>query len=556
MNDDDLSAFLMGEVPEPREDFWDDLRGRLDETAEDQTLTLAEEEGQDGEEELEEEDDDGAAVIDLSAARERRNLRWGGGAAWRSAAAAVVLIAGGAIAFNSLGDNNVQTTASESDAADETTESVEVPDESDDEGPAPTDSQSGPDDSQAVESDGESTGVVQLSDSEPAWWTPTTEAEIRFAPDDGDDTAAYAARSLAVLSTGSRVSVDGVERIQIDLLGADTAWLRADQLVRLGDTTPPIQAETYSPLETGSAVLQRLPGGDEALATLDATDQMTSTGRRALVDNAEWIEVEFPSVGIVWVLGDQVTPISDEQAVDQRQCLANGNDIMIIDFTDAERVSLTGALAVGDSVSALTGTRLTVPRAPQATFGMNITPVGAAEDGGSPTTAEEWQGDATTITTADGTVYTLVPCSDVTERVQQIDALVGQQLATDSPPAIAAGRSCYIHAGEALILDMDAAATTFTGVLAYLDSIQVFAGRVTTEMQGDSVVLDVNTSAIGSAEENGTPIVNQEQWELSELRAELFVPDRMYAQLGSCDDVSDQVAQLDQFNSSHPDIPN
>ncbi len=582
MNDDELSEFLMGEVPEPRGDFWGDLRGRLDEAAEDQSVGAANDvdinivddtddtQVLQAEENEAEDEESGSTVIDLSAARERRNRRWGDGALWRSAAAAVVLIAGGAIAFNSLGGDDVQTAASESDGSEsdgseETAESVEGADEPDDEGPASTDDLSDPDDGEAVGSDGDTasedpgqgddTGVVQLPDNEPAWWTPTTQAEVRFTPSD-DDTFTYAPRALALLSTGSRVSVDGVERIQIDVLGADTAWVRADQLIRLGDTTPPIQAETYAPVETGSAELQRIPGGDQELATLNASDQITSTGRRALVDGSEWIEVEFLGVGIGWVLGEQVAPTSDNQSVGQRQCLANGGDILIVDFTDVERISLTGALAVGDSISTLSGARLTDPSATLATFGMNVTAVGAAEDGGNPTVAEEWQGDASTITTAAGTVYTSVPCSDVTERVRQIDALLGQGSAADSTTEVVSGRTCYLHAGEALILDMDADTMTFTGVLAYLDSIQVFAGRVTDELQDDAIVLDVNTSAIGSAEEDGNPIVNQERWELSELRAELFFANRVYAEVNSCDDIGEQVAQLIGFNSGHPDIPN
>ncbi len=256
---------------------------------------------------------------------------------------------------------------------------------------------------------------------------------------------------------------------------------------------------------------------------------------------------------------------SDEDAFDygQLSCFDNAaGDLALLNLPSGDMAPFTGVITRGNSVIAVSGDYANGPDSQQPiSFNVSVTAVGAAEDGGDSVTHERWVADGDgSMFNLDGSSLNALSCVDVdSARITELQQFVGDNYppmptsATDMETV----RTCYIQGDDVLVITTDLATSSFTGARTYLDSVEAIAGRITEDTLEDRVLVEVNVSPLGSAEEDGGPIVNREQWDLSYQRAELFVPNpnRMFAQVADCDNLGERVVQLDRLVGSYPEMP-
>ncbi len=256
---------------------------------------------------------------------------------------------------------------------------------------------------------------------------------------------------------------------------------------------------------------------------------------------------------------------SDEDAFDygQLSCFDNAaGDLALLNLPSGDMAPFTGVITRGNSVIAVSGDYANGPDSQQPiSFNVSVTAVGAAEDGGDSVTHERWVADGDgSMFNLDGSSLNALSCIDVdSDRITELQQFVGDNYPPMPTSATDMGtvRTCYIQGDDVLVITTDLATSSFTGARTYLDSVEAIAGRITEETLEDRVLVEVNVSPLGSAEEDGGPIVNREQWDLSYQRAELFVPNpnRMFAQVADCDNLGERVVQLDRLVGSYPEMP-
>lgn len=249
------------------------------------------------------------------------------------------------------------------------------------------------------------------------------------------------------------------------------------------------------------------------------------------------------------------TTVDDEQPDDVditgQTCLTSGEDLLVIQFGPTETDPFTGVATIGNAVSTISGIRLDPGNPDAVTYLVNSSAIGSAEEGAPIVDEQLWYGgEGISI---NGSFFSEVTCDAVAEQANQLLSFVGDERpATPTTPTTI--RSCYIHADEILVLDLDTAYMIYTGARTNLDSIEALSAQATgTTATGESV-LDVRSSPLGSAEEDGGPIVNQLEWLKSDARAEILAGDQMFAQVESCDSLGDRFSQLDNLVSTYPPI--
>ncbi len=103
-------------------------------------------------------------------------------------------------------------------------------------------------------------------------------------------------------------------------------------------------------------------------------------------------------------------------------------------------------------------------------------------------------------------------------------------------------RQCFGDDDSLLVVDFSADAVSFTARFNYLDSTLLASG-IRTSTADPLFVVD--TSAIGSAEENGEPVIVRERWEATD--AGIVAGDRGSVPLISCDTMTEEVGGLEAF---------
>ncbi len=233
-------------------------------------------------------------------------------------------------------------------------------------------------------------------------------------------------------------------------------------------------------------------------------------------------------------------------------CLINGSDLLVLDFGTGETDPFTGVVAINDSVAAVAGFRLDPGNPDASTFLVNSKALGSAADGAPVVQQQLWDGgEGISI---DGSFFSEVRCGDVAERQDKaLKDLVGNNHPPVSPTPTTI-RSCYIHADEIMVLDLETAYMIYTGARTNLDSVEAITGLATGVTDEGEIVLTVKSSPVGSAEDDGSPIVYDQEWLKSDFRAEILVGDQMFAEVANCDSLGERVVQLDRLVDVYPAI--
>lgn len=542
MNDDELGEFLRGEIPEPGPGYWDEFDSRIAAIDHDRVRNAHVEE-RDGDDTHTD-----AEVIRLTDMNNSRTPRTIPGASWRllSAAAAVLFVIG--IAFGlGRGDGAEDTRTASPDRTPGESESTAPPE------PTATSDPDTPTPTSGVESaDSETPGVWLLNG--------TDEIQARAEPGaDAEVVADYLPGLEALLSTGRRAQVDGIDWIEIDASHeVPNQWLPADRLERIGEVLEPVEPSLVRVTGDGPVNVRRWPGTDADLqGTTQPGDTLPATGRRVSVDGLEWAEIDAGEERpISWIAAEFVEFVDDEgldtgaeSVVPIPSCYRDDDDNFLVITSDTTDDTFVGILEYFEIVEVASGTNTG-----GSTYAVSVASLGTAE-GQDPTIqrVEEWVGVPEGIEIGDRAALPAVDCSVFPDRVESMLARADGRY-----PTLPDLRECATDGESVLVMDFDARARTFTGALAYLDSVEAVAG-VRSESQSE--IFAVNTSPIGSAEEAGEPSLVEEEWrstveeEWRSTEEGISVGDRALLEPVDCAEVAETVATLDGLVNDHPAHP-
>lgn len=111
---------------------------------------------------------------------------------------------------------------------------------------------------------------------------------------------------------------------------------------------------------------------------------------------------------------------------DHRHCLTDDNHLFVIDLNRGEEQTFTGAIAMADSVAAVSGQVEFAEDGTGAKLSTNVGIVGASDEEGNPLVEkQEWTADGAALVLPGGVELTEVNCDDVTYEVAELDSVVG-----------------------------------------------------------------------------------------------------------------------------------
>lgn len=153
-------------------------------------------------------------------------------------------------------------------------------------------------------------------------WGATNGVIARSQPGTkNDEVGRFATTARDIVTTGRRAQVAGDVWVEVKLSGSSLGWVPADTLVHQITELTTHRAATYvvTGLTAGDKLnVRRDPGVDhEPVTSLATATAVKTTGLRAEVQGAVWMQVEYLSGKKGWVnaryLTPQVTTLADDQ---------------------------------------------------------------------------------------------------------------------------------------------------------------------------------------------------------------------------------------------------
>lgn len=501
MNDDELGRFLRDEVPEPGEGYWEQIDARIAAASAERGATAP------GVTDATQTDENVIRLTGMNDTIESPRSRLG--PALVALAAALVLIAGVGFGLTTSGDGE--------ESAEVATTGGDTEDTSDD-GSDDGESASTDDGGTADESDGTDAtdgAPLDLGDAELPGIAPgeyvvvgpeTVEAKLNPITDEAGLDAFFEPGADVLSATGRRALYQDVEFLEM-VVDADAKplWFPAGSVLLIGETLPTLDRSQVEVWEFGSARLIAAPGlADAGEFSASAGDLLNATGRRALVDHREWLQVSVAGERR-WVLTTEVVPVGDVRGVETLGAIdaaewevGRGGELEILDRPGFD-APLVGGVEIGGIVSG-TGAR-------------------ALADG------LEWY----EVLIAEGQFGWVMA-----NTVQAPDTIQGSS------------RLCYADGTDVLAITFSDDAESFSGAFAFGDSVEAVAG---VRLGSDFLVA---IEPLGAAEEAGFE-VGQETWRA--FAEGLSIGERAFLEFVECRTVQAAVDQLDALVGSYPDAP-
>ncbi|MEO0492007.1 MAG: hypothetical protein AAF081_01175 [Actinomycetota bacterium] len=498
MNDDELGRFLRDEIPEPDDGYWEEIDARI-----------AAEAGQRPSPVADLVTDVGQTDVDVIRLTDMRPIT----GSPRSTlvprlvamAAALVLVAGIAVVVTRSDDPDTSTDVAESTDPAPDTDPAPATDE-----PAPGDGSLQPSPDEPAPITDEELGEALLDPIAPGEYVvvgaATVEAKLNPITDEAGLDAFFEPGDDVLSATGRRALYQGVEFVEM-IVDADAKplWFPAGAVLQIGETLPTLEGSQVEAWEFGSILLSRAPGlADAGEVSASAGELLEATGRRALVDHREWLQISAAGERR-WVLATEVVPVDAARGLETLSPIASaewevgrGGELEILDRPGFDG-TLVGGAEIGGIVSG-TGVR-------------------ALADG------LEWY----EVLIAEGQVGWVMA-----NTVQAPDTILGSS------------RQCYADGADVLAITFSGDAETFTGVFAVGDSVEAVAG---VRLGADFLVA---IEPIGAAEEAGFE-VGQETWQA--FAAGFSIGERAFLEIVECRTVQSTVDQLDALVGTYPDVP-